>query len=293
MSDVFLSYSRKDMDIMQKMRDVLGKAGLDVWTDQELEPGTPAWQSAISNAIEEARCVVVLLSPEAKTSKWVLREIGYAEDWELRIFPILVRGGERESVPLLLIDRQRLDLRDNNFDAGIHQLTSALQRWLGAEGSASEIEITRERDMPERYEKRPEFWRHLIERSKGRTRLFADISPSSDYYMGTGAGKSGLKFHYYIYVRRAVLDLYIDAKNYTLNKQYFDKLYNERDQIEAEFGHPLDWRRLDDNRASRIVFALDGSDGLATPKSWDALQDRMIDSMIKLDKVLRPRIQNL
>ena len=47
MGQVFLSYSRKDVDVMHRVRDALQAAKLDVWTDTSLEPGTPAWQSAI------------------------------------------------------------------------------------------------------------------------------------------------------------------------------------------------------------------------------------------------------
>ena len=46
------------------------------------------------------------------------------------------------------------------------------------------------------------------------------------------------------------------------NKWIFDQLFANKDQIERSFGAPLDWRRMDDKKASRIVFAqpFDGFD---------------------------------
>ena len=50
------------------------------------------------------------------------------------------------------------------------------------------------------------------------------------------------------------------------NKWLFDQLFARRDEIEAAFGRSLDWRRMDDKKQSRIVFAkdFDGYD----KKSW-------------------------
>ena len=64
--DVFLSYSRKDLAAMRVVRDSLREAGLSVWTDEGLEPGTPNWKNAISEAVGQARAFVVLLSPLRK-----------------------------------------------------------------------------------------------------------------------------------------------------------------------------------------------------------------------------------
>lgn len=77
--DIFLSYSRHDAAAMRSVQDVLREAGLSVWTDEGLEPGAPSWVAAIQEAIEQANAFVVLLSPAAKASTWVSREIGYAE----------------------------------------------------------------------------------------------------------------------------------------------------------------------------------------------------------------------
>ena len=69
--DVFLSYSRKDAAAMRAVQELLHDAGFAVWTDEGLEPGTPAWQEAIAEAIGQAGALVVILSPHSHASQWV------------------------------------------------------------------------------------------------------------------------------------------------------------------------------------------------------------------------------
>lgn len=137
---VFLSYSHKDIAIMQQIRTDLSVAGLRVWTDETLTPGTESWKNAIEDALQNTGTLVVILSPDAKQSVWVEREIDYARLCGVSIFPILARGdSELSAVPFQLINAQRVDIR-TNYDAGIRHLIAALQKHLGlANSEASDI----------------------------------------------------------------------------------------------------------------------------------------------------------
>ncbi len=125
---IFLSYSRKDSDTMRQVCTDLRAAGLDVWTDESLQPGTPSWHITIENALQNATAMVVILSPDAKLSEWVGREIQYAETQNKRIFPVLARGDERTSVPISLIGTQRVNIEDD-YDTGIQELITALRAY--------------------------------------------------------------------------------------------------------------------------------------------------------------------
>lgn len=125
---IFLSYSRKDSDTMRRVCSDLRAAGLDLWTDENLQPGTPSWHISIEEALQNASAMVVILSPDAKLSEWVGREIQYAETQNKRIFPVLARGDERSSVPITLIGTQRVNIEDN-YDAGIQELIAALRAY--------------------------------------------------------------------------------------------------------------------------------------------------------------------
>jgi hypothetical protein len=124
--DVFLSYSRKDKETMQRVRDGLREAGVQVWTDDNLKVGTPAWESAIQEAIETAHFIVVLLSPDSKKSKWVSREIAYADNFKITILPVLISEKEKESIPIRLVDYQYASLVGANLEQFVKALADVI-----------------------------------------------------------------------------------------------------------------------------------------------------------------------
>jgi formylglycine-generating enzyme required for sulfatase activity len=128
---IFLSYGREDSEIMRRLRDDLRAGGLTVWTDENLQPGTPSWKDAIEGAIEQAGALVVILSPDAKDSAWVERELDYARNQEVRIFPVLARGDSRKAIPLELVSAQWVDLRSGaNYALGVQRLIGAIAEHL-------------------------------------------------------------------------------------------------------------------------------------------------------------------
>src|SRR5436190_5115896 len=122
--------------------------------------------------------MVALLSPDAKVSKWVAKEISYAEKLGLLIIPALVRGTDLESVPFLLSDYRYIDLRSQP-DGKIGELVAVVHSKLGQE-------------TKQEANKYIIFWQQLFGRSRTQTRLFGKIAPGTQGFIATGAGKTGL-----------------------------------------------------------------------------------------------------
>lgn len=125
MPDVFLSYAREDTKFMKRLQEDLGAARLDVWTDENLEPGSQPWQEAIEEAIEQSCCLVVILSPHSKGSPWVRKEITYARTQEVRVFSVLARGNKDNAVQIDLIADQWLDAR-KDYRGAIQKLIQGI-----------------------------------------------------------------------------------------------------------------------------------------------------------------------
>lgn len=55
------------------------------------------------------------------------------------------------------------------------------------------------------------------------------------------------------------VELYIDTGEIEQNKQLYDALLDQKEEIELAFGQPLTWERLDHRRASRVGIYRTGS----------------------------------
>ncbi len=126
--DVFISYGREDAALMQQVEKALLDAGLTIWTDRGIAPGSPSWKTAIEQAILDARCIVVLFSPDSSESRWVRAELDYADAQSKPIYPLLVRGDAANAVPFGFTTYQWIDVRDpSRLESGLAQLIAALK----------------------------------------------------------------------------------------------------------------------------------------------------------------------
>jgi predicted transport protein len=139
---------------------------------------------------------------------------------------------------------------------------------------------------------RLEFWTQLLEKAKQHTNLHANISPTHFHWIGAGAGISGISYNYIIRTHDGKGEVYIDKGNRDWNKETFDTLYQHKDDIERAFGAELDWRKLEDKRASRIQYVI-GNYGLMDRNYWPELQDLMIEGMIRFHRSLQPYINDI
>lgn len=79
MNDIFISYARSETGRAKQLASVLTKQGWTVWWDRQLQAGV-SWANEIEQALDGARCVIVLWSTEAVSSRWVNEEAAYARD---------------------------------------------------------------------------------------------------------------------------------------------------------------------------------------------------------------------
>ncbi len=133
---------------------------------------------------------------------------------------------------------------------------------------------------------REEFWKGLLERSrKNKIILFSAVSPSRYDYINTGAGKTGIYYTYKLRKDDTEINLYIDLKTGEKNKQIYDELYKDKEEIEKAFGEKLEWDRGDNKRSSLILKRYQEG-GLSTPEKWEELQDKLIDGMDRFHKAI-------
>ncbi len=106
MSDIFISYSSADRERAHLFARVLEQRGWSVWWDREIPPGR-AYDDVIEEALEAAKCVVVLWSKTSTASGWVKNEASDAMQRKVLI-PALIDAGVK--IPLEFRRLQAADL---------------------------------------------------------------------------------------------------------------------------------------------------------------------------------------
>ena len=151
------------------------------------------------------------------------------------------------------------------------------------------------KEMAERYIIREKFWTQLLNNSKQKTKLHANISPTQHSWLGTSAGKQGLGYNYGLRKNEAQVELYIDRgkEKGKENKEIFDQLNSKKAEIEKVYGEGLNWERLEGKRACRISKRITMGGYRDEEEKWPQIHEAMVDSMIRLSKSLKPHIAKL
>ncbi|MFD4591478.1 MULTISPECIES: TIR domain-containing protein [Streptomyces] len=127
---VFLSYAVQDEPEARRLEQALGLTGIDIWTDKMLRAGDQ-WAQVISEALENADVILVLISPSSLASQWVTREWQFALMRSKRVIPVLVHGATYADLPPALAVIQ--GIRFNGDDpAVIREIAAAIQSLSGS-----------------------------------------------------------------------------------------------------------------------------------------------------------------
>jgi hypothetical protein len=90
--NVFISYSRKDLDFADQLRVALQGFGFGVTIDRDDITGGDAWEKQLTDLIRDADTVVFVLSPSSADSRTCAWEVKQAVDGGKRILPVLCRA---------------------------------------------------------------------------------------------------------------------------------------------------------------------------------------------------------
>ncbi len=127
MSDLFISYSRKDKEFVHRLFDALIARQRDVWVDWEDIPPTADWRAEIYSAIESAQNFLFVLSPDSVASQVCGEELAHAIQTNKRLIPIFCRDVDSKSVNPELGKLNWIYFRaTDDFDRAVESLNTAL-----------------------------------------------------------------------------------------------------------------------------------------------------------------------
>lgn len=137
---VFISYSRKDLEIAEPLRDVLRAEGFDAYLDlHDIAPGED-WQGRLGALIASAEKVVFLISPDSVASEICDWEVGEAERQGKSVLPVVVRETRPNAIPGRLRRLNFIFYRDDQERSeGLQKLVSAISTDLSWEREKTRV----------------------------------------------------------------------------------------------------------------------------------------------------------
>jgi hypothetical protein len=136
MSDIFISYSRKDRAIAAALAEILPGHGWTLYWDRQLRPGE-IFDDVLEREVTAARCVVVLWSSNSVGSQWVRNEADVGARSNALISVLI----ENVMVPLAFRRVQAADLTGWKGDPTDPRLPDLLQAIAFFLGGASREEV--------------------------------------------------------------------------------------------------------------------------------------------------------
>lgn len=98
MSQIFISYSRKDQEAAEIIVAALTNYNFTPWIDRNDIPKGEQFEREIYHGISKSIALLFLLSPDSIESEWCKKEIDFAVKNGKRIIPIVVKDVSREHI---------------------------------------------------------------------------------------------------------------------------------------------------------------------------------------------------
>lgn len=134
---------------------------------------------------------------------------------------------------------------------------------------------------------RLEFWNRFNEILVERGKPFNVRKATTDHWYDVAIGVSGAHISLTLVNKDGCVgvELYIND-----DKELFDYIAESKKEIESRMGLKLDWQRLDEKKALRIVYRIAGLN-FDDHSNYDTLMNEMIDKAILFGKVFKKYVK--
>ena len=153
-------------------------------------------------------------------------------------------------------------------------------------------DIESQTELKNRHIVRREFWTQLIQAMNATSsKLYQNISPSIDNWIGAGSGVRGVGFHFAVAKHYGRAELYIDRGDKAENEFIFDQLLSQKEKIESAFGDSLEWERLEGKQACRIKAETPGN--VFERDEWQTMTSFMIGAMCRFETAIKTPLRQV
>lgn len=131
LSDIFISYSRRDKDFVEQLDAFFKSQKMEVWIDWEDIPAATNWWEEIKAGIDGASTFLFVISPDSVLSKYCASELEYAIQQRKHLIPLMYRtlpeDGEKTIPEVLAIHNWVLFNDQHSFEQQCADLLVAVK----------------------------------------------------------------------------------------------------------------------------------------------------------------------
>lgn len=146
----------------------------------------------------------------------------------------------------------------------------------------------------DRHAVRIAYWEYalpVIQDAHGPQKSFSGVHSCDSNWISGFFGLGGFSLNCVANYDEARVELYLGKNTPSENKASYDALFQRREEIETKLGAKLEWRRLDDKKASIICFSLKNV-SINNNENWPAMAKFHAEWTKKYYDVLVPILRN-
>lgn len=149
--------------------------------------------------------------------------------------------------------------------------------------------ISKNSDLNDSERNRLEFWTQLNEILEERGKPFNKRKPTTDHWYSIAMGTSECQISIDLVNKEHKIRIGVWV---TDNKELFDKLFSNKEEIESACGLELVWQRLDNKKASLVCTYIQGLD-FDNHENYPELINKSIDTVLTMRKAFVPFVKAL
>ncbi len=144
---ILISHSSKDNESAQRVKKVLEDNGFSCWLDNDDIPPGADYIARIAKAMRECNVVVVLVSKNSESSKWVKKEVTTANDQNKLVIPYMLQDFQPDDeFSLVLGNAQRVSGYGSKEEEALRRVITAIHDYINDLEDGEEIKITIEKN---------------------------------------------------------------------------------------------------------------------------------------------------
>ena len=233
-------------------------------------------QLEISNHDHLGKIITYASGLDAKVVVWIVKEAREehrsAIEW--------LNNNTNNKVGFFLIEIHAYKIGDSD-PAPMFQIVEQPNDFIKNNKSSSKDE-----SMNKSQSQRLEFWNQFNDVIIERGKPFNVRKATTDHWYDVAIGRSDAHISITLVNRDSLIGVALYMPD---NKDLYDKVVQKKEIIEKELGFNLSWERLDNYKASQIIYRIDGLN-FDNHDNYNGLMNQVIDKVIKMRDVFRKYI---